>query len=124
MLIGVVVSILAILPPVIVSSWALLWFLGHPNAKLLILAPVPKLSIVPSPMPLIRHPGSVLLVDLRYPPSRATIVYCDNISAVYLLANPVHHQRTKHIEIVIHFVHDHVALGLVRVLYVLSRFQL
>ncbi|GKA73993.1 ribonuclease H-like domain-containing protein [Tanacetum coccineum] len=33
------------------------------------------------------------------------------------------HQRTKHIEIDIHFVHDYVASGQVRVLHVPSRFQ-
>ncbi|GJW61051.1 ribonuclease H-like domain-containing protein [Tanacetum coccineum] len=56
-------------------------------------------------------------------PSRATIVYCDNVSAVYLSSNPVQHQRTKHIEIDIHFVRDLVATGQVRVLHVPSRFQ-
>nr|GEX22168.1 ribonuclease H-like domain-containing protein [Tanacetum cinerariifolium] len=52
-----------------------------------------------------------------------TIVYCDNVSAVYMSANPVKHQRTKHIEIDIHFVRDYVASGQVRVLHAPSRFQ-
>ncbi|GJR65702.1 ribonuclease H-like domain-containing protein [Tanacetum coccineum] len=50
-------------------------------------------------------------------------VYCDNVSAVYMSANLVQHQRTKHIEIDIHFVRDFVASGQVRVLHVPSRFQ-
>ncbi|XP_020259706.1 uncharacterized protein LOC109836255 [Asparagus officinalis] len=41
----------------------------------------------------------------------ATIVYCDNISAIYLSGNPVNHQRTKHIEMDIHFVREKVAKG-------------
>ncbi|GJX97569.1 ribonuclease H-like domain-containing protein [Tanacetum coccineum] len=53
----------------------------------------------------------------------ATLVYCDNVSAVYMSANPVQHQRTKHIEIGIHFVREKVAAGHVRVLHVPSRFQ-
>ncbi|GJS43262.1 ribonuclease H-like domain-containing protein, partial [Tanacetum coccineum] len=53
----------------------------------------------------------------------ATLVYCDNVSAVYMSANPVQHQHTKHIEIDIHFVHDKVAAGHVRIFHVPSRFQ-
>nr|GEV88077.1 hypothetical protein [Tanacetum cinerariifolium] len=53
----------------------------------------------------------------------ATLVYCDNGSAVYMSAKPVQHQRTKHIEINIHFVRDMVKAGHVRVLHVPSRFQ-
>ncbi|GJR99186.1 ribonuclease H-like domain-containing protein [Tanacetum coccineum] len=52
-----------------------------------------------------------------------TIVYCDNVSAVYLSSNPVQHQRTKHIEIDIHFVRDLVTTGHIRVLHVPSRYQ-
>ncbi|GKF12435.1 ribonuclease H-like domain-containing protein, partial [Tanacetum coccineum] len=64
-----------------------------------------------------------LLRELHTPLSSATIVYYDNVSAVYLYSNPVQHQRTKHIEIDIHFVRDLVATGQVRVLHVPSRFQ-
>ena len=46
------------------------------------------------------------------------MVYCDNVSTVYLSTNPVKHQRTKHIEIDLHFVIELVALGEVRVLHV------
>ncbi|GJY00635.1 ribonuclease H-like domain-containing protein [Tanacetum coccineum] len=64
-----------------------------------------------------------LLCELHIPLSSATLVYCDNVSAIYLTANPVQHQWTKHIEIDIHFVHDMVAHGHVRVLHVPSRYQ-
>jgi histone deacetylase 1/2 len=59
-----------------------------------------------------------LLTELHRPLQQATIVYCDNISAVYMSSNPVQHRRTKHIEIDIHFVREKVALGQVRVLHV------
>ncbi|GJS28373.1 ribonuclease H-like domain-containing protein [Tanacetum coccineum] len=64
-----------------------------------------------------------LLRELHTPLSSATLVYCDNVSAIYLSCNPVQHQRTKHIEIDIHFVRDLVAAGQVRVLHVPSRYQ-
>ncbi|GJY76867.1 ribonuclease H-like domain-containing protein [Tanacetum coccineum] len=64
-----------------------------------------------------------LLRELHTPLLTATLVYCDNVSAVYLSINPVQHQRTKHIEIDIHFVRDMVAMGHVRVLHVPSRYQ-
>ena len=59
-----------------------------------------------------------LLSELHTPLRKTTLVYCDNISSVYMSANPVQHQRTKHIEIDLHFVRERVALGDVRVLHV------
>jgi len=64
-----------------------------------------------------------LLGELYHPLPHATLVYCDNISAVYLSTNLVHHQRTKHVEIDIHFVRERVALGAVRVLRVPTSLQ-
>ncbi|GKC93103.1 ribonuclease H-like domain-containing protein [Tanacetum coccineum] len=52
-----------------------------------------------------------LLRELHTTLSFDALVYCDNVSAVYLSCNPVHHQRTKHIDIAIHFVRDLVAVG-------------
>nr|GFA74276.1 putative reverse transcriptase, RNA-dependent DNA polymerase [Tanacetum cinerariifolium] len=63
-----------------------------------------------------------LLIELYTLLSSATLVDCDNVSAVYLYSNPVQHQFTKHIEIDIHFVRDLVVVGQVRVLNVPSRY--
>ncbi|XP_048596376.1 uncharacterized mitochondrial protein AtMg00810-like [Brassica napus] len=49
-----------------------------------------------------------LLLEMDFHIPQATIVYCDNISAVYLSSILVQHQRTKHIEIDIHFVREKV----------------
>jgi hypothetical protein len=65
-----------------------------------------------------------LLGELLCPVRSATLVFCDNISAVYLSANPVHHRRTKHVEQDVHFVRERVALGDIRVLHVPTRQQL
>jgi hypothetical protein len=64
-----------------------------------------------------------LLHELHNPLQRATLVYCDNISAVYLSTNPVQHQRTKHVEIDLHFVRDCVAVDDFRVLSVPTTLQ-
>ena len=62
-----------------------------------------------------------LLLELHCPNPMATLVYCDNVSTVYMSGNPVHHQRTKHIEMDIHFLRKKVQRGYVRVLHVPSR---
>ncbi|CAO2168688.1 unnamed protein product [Urochloa humidicola] len=59
-----------------------------------------------------------LLLELHTPLCRATLIYCDNISVVDMSSNPVQHQRTKHIEIDLHFVRERVAIGEVRVVHV------
>jgi histone deacetylase 1/2 len=52
-----------------------------------------------------------LLSELACPIDKATVVFCVNVSVVYLSANPVHHRRTKHVELDIQFVREQVALG-------------
>jgi hypothetical protein len=64
-----------------------------------------------------------LLHELHNPLQRATLVYCDNVSAVYLSTNLVQHQRTKHVEIDLHFVRERVAAGDVRVFSVPTTLQ-
>ena len=63
-------------------------------------------------------------VQIHFPIPTTTLVYCDNVTAVYLSGNPVHHQRTKHIEMDIHFVREKVQCGKVRVLHVPSRYKI
>nr|GEZ05873.1 ribonuclease H-like domain-containing protein [Tanacetum cinerariifolium] len=54
---------------------------------------------------------------------RVAPLHADNVSVVYMSANLVQHQRTKHIEIDIHFALDMVTAGQVRVLHVPSHYQ-
>ena len=56
-------------------------------------------------------------------PSRP-IVWIDNISAAALASNPVHHARTKHIEIDVHFVRDMVLRKDLEIRYVPSHDQI
>jgi len=59
-----------------------------------------------------------------FPLSQATLLYCDNVSAIYLSGNPVQHQRTKHVEMDIHFVREKIARGQAPVLHVPSHHQI
>ena len=63
-----------------------------------------------------------LLLELHCPITTATIFYFDNVNVVYLSGNLVYDQRTKHIEMDIHFVREKVQCGDVRVLHVPSRY--
>jgi hypothetical protein len=65
-----------------------------------------------------------LLGELLCTVPSATVAFCDNISSVYMSKNPVHHRRTKHIELDIHFVREKVAIGELRVTHVPSARQL
>ncbi|GKC67352.1 ribonuclease H-like domain-containing protein, partial [Tanacetum coccineum] len=65
-----------------------------------------------------------LLLELHCPIPKATLVFCDNVSVIFLCGNPVQHQCTKHIEKDIHFVREKVARGEVRVLHAPSRYQI
>ena len=59
-----------------------------------------------------------LLKELGIKASKHARLWCDNIGAKYLSANPVFHVRTKHIEVDFHFVRERVAQGLLQIQFV------
>ena len=50
-------------------------------------------------------------------------IKCDNTSAINVSKNPVHHSRTKHIDVRHHFLRDHVEKGNVFLTHVRSEEQ-
>ncbi|CAN6700999.1 unnamed protein product [Malus baccata var. baccata] len=64
-----------------------------------------------------------LLVFMHAPISNAPVLFCDNLFAITLSFNLVQHQKTKHIEIDVHFVRERVAKQQLFVQFVSSREQ-
>lgn len=59
---------------------------------------------------------SYLMKDLQVSCSKQSVLYCDNQSALYIAANPVFHERTKHLEIDCHVVREKCSEGLMKLL--------
>jgi histone deacetylase 1/2 len=59
-----------------------------------------------------------LLTELGVPHSKVARLWCDNIGAKYLSANPIFHARTEHIEIDFHFVRERVAQKLLDIKFI------
>jgi histone deacetylase 1/2 len=65
-----------------------------------------------------------LLAELGVRLRVAPRLWCDNLGATYLFANPVFHARAKHIEIDFHFVRERVARKQLEIRFIPSKDQL
>ena len=65
-----------------------------------------------------------LLYELGIKTPKAARLWCDNIGATYLSANPIFHARTKHIEVDFHFVRERVARKLLEIQFIPTGDQL
>jgi histone deacetylase 1/2 len=64
-----------------------------------------------------------LLRELRVSLRARPCLWCDNLGATYLSANPIFHARTKHIEIDFHFVRERVASKQIEIKFISSKDQ-
>lgn len=65
----------------------------------------------------------MLLQELGVESPRAAKLWCDNLGAKYLSANPIFHSCTKHIEVDFHFVRERVARKLLEIAYISTKDQ-
>ncbi|GMJ15209.1 hypothetical protein HRI_005190100 [Hibiscus trionum] len=64
------------------------------------------------------------LKELEMYKSDPVKLFCDNKAALQIATNPVFHERTKHIEIDLHFVREKIQLGLIQTHHISSSEQL
>ena len=65
------------------------------------------------------HPS--LLTKLEFPLSTPSIIFLDNQSAIAITYYPKFHTCTKHIDIALHFLRDHVNKGTINMFYIKTR---
>ena len=59
-----------------------------------------------------------ILEELCEIQSSATILYCDNKSAIQLAQNPIHHNKSKHFDMKYHFIRDMVEKKIVELRHI------
>ena len=65
-----------------------------------------------------------LLIQIDSFPTNPVRLMCDNQSSIRLVHNPVHHNRTKHIQIRFHFIREKQEKGEIDIVYVTTTHQL
>ena len=65
-----------------------------------------------------------LLRDIGLPHHGPTLLKCDNKAAISIIVNPIHHERTKHIEVDCHFIREKHSSCIIHPQYLPSKDQL
>lgn len=123
MLIGQQIPMIGGRPLVQWSFWAIILFLGLPRSNIQFAGLSLKLSIGhchPLLLSWIRSNNFWFFCTLQ---CYISVLFCDNHSTIALSFNHIQHQRTKHIEIDVHFVREIVAKNQLHVQFISSQEQ-
>ncbi|KAH9684421.1 reverse transcriptase Ty1/copia-type domain-containing protein [Citrus sinensis] len=61
-----------------------------------------------------------VLKELQLIKNSSMQLYCDNKAAINIAHNPVHHDRTKHVEVDRHFIKEKLETGVICLVYILT----
>ena len=65
-----------------------------------------------------------LLTKLKFPLSTPSIIFLDNQSAIIITHHPKFHTHTKHIDIALHFLQDHMNKGTLNMFYIKTNYNI
>ena len=66
----------------------------------------------------------LLLTELKFPLLTLSIIFSDNQLAITITHHPEFHTHTKHIDIALHFLWDHVNKGTLNMFYIKTNYNI